>query len=286
MDVSRFSGFTGGAAIDEGWGQWPGYGQLVSFRQFEQFVRGWVLFGELLAACTRAGKMPILWMSVWLEGAFVRNAHFKPPGNVREPWPIPTFHENVHIPPLKSGHIAEVFLREAEMIRQQLVAQQALLAKAASWITQARETHHRVFAVAVGHAYPEILQIPGADAAARNKNYPLEWGPSVSDLNHAMPQELGAGDVSLHLGYSPVDVADAQRILDRGVRFIYTSPYGRPDQLRDHPNLLWLDLPWRPADATVDIPGYSVRALPMSSTAHSMAYFAIMAELAAQIGLK
>ena len=37
-----------------------------------------------------------------------------------------------------------------------------------------------------------------------------------------------------------------QKILDRGVRFVYSSPYGRPDNLKDHPNLIWLDLPWRP----------------------------------------
>ena len=82
------------------------------------------------------------------------------------------------------------------------------------------------------------------------------------------------------------DVADVLRILDRGVRFIYTSPYGRPQGLKDHPNLIWLDLPWRPGDATVDIPGYSVRALPMSSSAHTMVYFAIICELAERMGWK
>ena len=64
------------------------------------------------------------------------------------------------------------------------------------------------------------------------------------------------------------------------MRFIYTTPYGRPAALKDHKNLLWLDLPWRPADATVDVPGYSVHILPMSSSAHTMAYFALLCELA------
>jgi hypothetical protein len=110
-------------------------------------------------------------------------------------------------------------------------------------------------------------------------SYPLAWSPSISDLRHAHPEQLKEGDVALHLGYSPVNVDDVRAILDRGVRFIYSSPYGRPETLKDHPNLIWLELPWRPGDATVDIPGYSVRLLPMSSSAHTMAYFALMAEL-------
>lgn len=286
IDVSRFSGFTGGPAIDEGWGKWEAISPLVSFRYFEQFVRGWVVFGEMVAACIRAGKMPVLWMSVWLEGAFVRNAHFIPQGNRREPWLIETFHENMYILPLAPGHVAREFIAEARKIHQGLVQQSPLLAKAADWMAQAKKDHHRVNAVATGHSYPLNLEIPGETAKQRRSNYPVEWDPSVSDLNKAVPQDLGEGDVALHFGYAPVDVEDVQRILDRGVRFIYTSPYGRPSVLKDHPNLLWLDLPWRPADATVDIPGYSVRLLPMSSTAHSMGYFAIMAELVQKMGWK
>jgi hypothetical protein len=141
-------------------------------------------------------------------------------------------------------------------------------------MAQAVRAGKRISTVAVGHSYPEILEV------ADLKRYPLAWLPSISDLRQAHPADLGAGDVALHLGYSPVDVGDVQRILDRGVRFIYTSPYGRPATLRDHKNLLWLDLPWRPGDATVDVPGYSVRILPMSSSAHTTAYFAMVSELA------
>jgi hypothetical protein len=127
--------------------------------------------------------------------------------------------------------------------------------------------------VAVGHSYPMLLELQD------EPSYPLAWGPSISDLRHAHPRTLGEGDVAVHLGYSPVDVNDVRALLDRGIRFIYSSPYGRRAGLDDHPNLIWLDLPWRPGDATVDIPGYSVRLLPMSSSAHTMAYFALLAEL-------
>jgi hypothetical protein len=161
------------------------------------------------------------------------------------------------------------------------VARQAdKLAVAGAWMADAIRAGMRVSTVLVGHSYPEILELDDA------RRYPLAWLPSVSDLRVAHPRDLGPGDVALHLGYAPVDVGDVEKILGRGVRFIYTSPYGRPATLRDHENLIWLDLPWRPGDATVDVPGYSVRILPMSSCAHTMVYFSLICELAQRMGWK
>ena len=90
----------------------------------------------------------------------------------------------------------------------------------------------------------------------------------------------------MHLGYAPVDTGAVAGVLKKGIRLIHTSPYGRPATLPDHKNFIWLDLPWRPGDASVDVPGYSVRILPMSSTCHTMAYFAILSETAERMGWK
>jgi hypothetical protein len=280
VSSSRVAGFTGGAAAEEGL-----YGKddlipLAPLRPFEQLVRGWVTTGELTAALTRGGRMPVLWMSVWLEGALPRNASFMDHHNLREPWHAPLLHEQIYIPPLERGYVAGEFLGELSRLFEIVQQQREKLATAGQWMAEALAAKKKVSTVLVGHSYPQILEIKEA------ANYPLAWLPSVSDLQKAHPDELGAGDVALHLGYSPVHVGDVQRIVNRGVRFIYTSPYGRPTDLKDHPNLLWLDLPWRPGDATVDVPGYSVRLLPMSSSAHTMVYFAIVCELAEHKGWK
>ncbi len=274
----RIAGFTGGAAADEGDYALEAFRPLTSFRPFEQLVRGWVTTGEMITACIRAGKMPIIWMSVWLEGAFARNAAFYDHDNLREPWLIPLFHERRYIPPLSAGYAAGALLDELTRIHARLLAQAGVLARAGQWMAEARRAGRRIHAIAVGHSHPEILELKHAPG------YPIQWSGSVSDLNLAVPASIGRGDVAMHLGYSPVDIADVRRILERGVKFIYTSPYGRPAELEDHTNLLWFDLPWRPADATVDIPGYSVRMLPMSSSAHAMAYNAILAEFAERMG--
>lgn len=264
--ADRFAGFTGG--IDAG----EGLGPHAPLRPFDQLVRGWLTAGEMIAACTRAGRMPIMWMSVWLEGALVRNASFVRHDNLREPWHVPVFHESIYVPPLAPGRVAGEFLDELEKIHAVLRAQSQQLAVAARWMRDAMAARRRPSVVAVGHSYPMLLELldePG---------YPMAWSPSISDVGLAHPQMLCEGDVALHLGYSPVNVDDVRNLLDRNIRFIYSSPYGR-GSLADHPNLIWLDLPWRPGDATVDVPGYSVRLLPMSSSAHTMAYFALMAEL-------
>jgi hypothetical protein len=281
--VDRVAGFTGGATAERGLYGTDDLRPLAPVRPFEQLVRGWLTCGEMVAACTRlssGAKMPVLWMSVWLEGALPRNASFFKHDNVREPWYPPLFHDSIYIPPMGAGYVAREFLDVLEGIHSHLLKQADGLHRAGQWMAEAVRAGKRVSTVLVGHSYPEILEL------AEPKSYPLAWLPSISDLRKAHHEDLGAGDVALHLGYAPVDVGDVRRILDRGVRFIYTSPYGRPAALEDHPNLLWLDLPWRPGDATVDIPGYSVRLLPMSSSAHTMVYFALVCELAERMGWK
>jgi hypothetical protein len=275
---SRIAGFTGGASADEGVYGKDDLRPLAPLRPFEQLVRGWVTTGELTAALTRGGRMPVLWMSVWLEGAMPRNASFFKHDNLREPWFPPLLHEKIYIPPLPPGHVAKKFLDELERLFNIVSQQQEKLVRAGAWMAEALQAKKSISTVLVGHSYPQILEIKELS------NYPLAWLPSISDLRHAHPSDLAAGDVALHLGYAPVDIDDVRKILARGVRFIYTSPYGRPAGLKDHSNLIWLDLPWRPGDATVDIPAYSVRLLPMSSSAHTIVYFALICELAERMG--
>ena len=273
----RFAGFTGSAPADAGLGGTEAVRPLAPLRPLEHLVRGWAAAGECIAACTRAGRMPVVWMSVWLEGAFQRNAAFIPQDNLREPWRVPLFHEDRHVPPLAPGRVAGEFLDVVEGMLAALERQTDRLARAGQWLAEATRAGRRVHAVAVGHSYPEILDRP-------ETGYPIEWGPSVSDLSRALPRGLGRRDAAVHLGYSPVCVRDVGRVLARGIRLIYTSPYGRPEALRNHARLLWLDLPWRPGDACVDVPGYGARILPSSSAAHTMAYFAMVAEMADRMG--
>lgn len=289
----RYLGFTGAAEPHRGLGTWEDRRPLTPLRILDQFVRGWALHGEVVTACIRGGRMPTIYMSVWMDGAQARNDALQPRDNLKEPWIAPMFQEGYYVPPLPRGYAGEAFIDIAEGHRQTLWAQTDRLALAGQWLAEAHAAGRLPFVVAVGHSYPAVLGVrpvypgrkqdpqPGPSAGLR---YPLAWGGSISDIRRSMPEGLGVGDVVMHLGYSPVEVAAVREVLDRGIRFIYTSPYGRPAELKDHANLLWLDLPWRPGDAGVDIPGYSARICPMSSTAQTMAYFAILSETAHRLG--
>lgn len=277
----RFAGFTGGVKADDGLYAFGDHRPLAPLRLFEQIVRGWAVAAEMIGACTRVGKMPIIYMSVWFEGSTARNAAMLEWNNLREPRLMSVFHKDMYIPPLSAGYVAGEFLDFLDGIAAKLEAQADLLAKAGQWLAQAKRAGKRIWTVLVGHSYPTILELP---ANMKDCDYPVEWGRSMSDLGRAFPGSLGAGDVGLHLGYGPVNVRAAQSLLRRGVRLIHTTPYGPMREMRPHRNFLWFDLPWRPGDSTVEVPGYGVRVLPGSSGAQTMAFYAILCETAERMG--
>lgn len=297
----RVEAFTGGTDPTVGLYAYGDYAPLASTRQFEQFVRAWITFGEAVAACTRGEQMPVLYMSVWLEGGIARNAafsftdynNFGEPRDCRPLVPTPVFHHERYVPPLAAGYPAEQFLATTQRFIDVLDRQLDAMAEAGRWIADALQADKRVHVTAVGHSYPRILELPEAETGDRwhrrtpsydKSIYPFEWAVSRSDLLKALPDDLGDGDVMLHLGYAPVLKERVDTILARGVKLIHTSPYGRRMDTPEHPNFLWFDLPWRPGDADVDIPGYGARMMPASSTSHSIAYNAILAETAERMG--
>jgi hypothetical protein len=282
-DPKRFAGFTGGAKPGEGLYAFNNHTPLAPVRLFEQFVRGWVTAGEMIAACTRAGRMPVIYMSVWFEGSMVRNASMHKWNNLREPRLMDMFHKDMYIPPLAGGRVGGEFLDFQEGILHRLEQQADRLAAAGRWLAEARQAGKRIWAVITGHSYPQILDFPEDH---QERDYPVAWGHSMSDLGRAFPRSLGRGDVGLHLGYGPVNVRAARGLLKRGIRLIHTTPYGPMADMKPHRNFLWFDLPWRPGDATVDVPGYGVRVLPGSSSAQTVAFFAILCEMAERMGWK
>src|SRR5687768_3501871 len=153
--LQRVAGFAGGASADEGLYAFGDLAPLAPIRPFEQLVRGWLTTGEMIAAMTRAGagaggRMPAIWMSVWLEGAMARNAAFFKHDNLREPWYPPLFHEKIYIPPLPPGHVAEEFLSELERIFAIVTRQTQQLSAAGAWMADAVRAGKRVSTVLVG----------------------------------------------------------------------------------------------------------------------------------------
>jgi len=282
----QFAGFTGGVRADIGMYRYKNFNPFASTREFKIFVRGWITTGEMICACIRKGKMPIIYMSVWFEGAIPRNSSFTytdfsnyyEPSLTKPIVPLEVFHKNRYIPPLPSGYATTEFLQIVKMLIDKIDNQADQISRIGQCLAEAKQKGKKIHVVAAGHCYPGILELPD------DNSYPLTWGVSRADLKYAVPSDLKDGDVALHFGYGPTSISDAKKILKRGVKLIHTSPYGRRIGIPENENFLWFDLPWRPGDAVIDIPGYSVRMLPSSSTAHSIAYNAILCEMAEVMG--
>jgi len=279
--ASRFEGFSGAAARPGGAYHLPGYGPLVNTDLLERIVRGWIVAGELVAACTRARRMPILFMSNWFEGSDERNAAFCPGYEAGRRMAGSFFHKEwkrerttIYVPPLAAGYVGASFLDVVERIRASLAAQGAELSRAGVLLADAKRRGRRICSSAPGHMYPHALNIPdGCD-------YPVHWTTPTASLPGSVPRSWRRGDAVIHFGYGPTHPAEVQRLLKRGFSVVQTSPYGRPADLPDRTQHVWFDLPWRPGDAEVYIPGYSVRVVPGSSSAQTMGYFCLLAELA------
>ena len=277
----RFGGFTDCPADAKGSYPLAPFGPLVSTDLFERLVRGWIVGGETIAAFTRGGQMPIIWMSVWFEGAVERNNAFLYPKARRDGTRCDLFHSKLvrenttlYIPPLAPGYAGNAFMAGLERIHSSLVSQAPVLSRAGRMLAQAKHSGHRISASAAGHCYPHALSLP------EKAEYPIHWLPPIASLTNAVPAEWQVGDAALHFGYGPTDPREVRALLKRGIRLIHTSPYGRPATLPRHEHHVWFDLPWQPGDAEVLVPGYSVRILPASSSADTMAYFCLLSELA------
>jgi len=273
----RFAGFTGAAARELGMYRLGPFEPLVSVDLFERIARGWIAAGEMIAACTRAGRMPIVYMSNWFEGSRARNSRFLHCGEF--------FHvgwacegTEIYVPPLAPGYAGGAYLAGLERIRSALVRQLDVLACAGRLLADVARKGRRISASAAGHCLPHALDLP------KDADYPIHWLPPISSLRRSIPRAWRKGDASIHFGYGPTHTAEVERVLKRGIRLVQTSPYGRPADLRERSGHVWFDLPWRPGDAEVEVPGYSVRILPASAAAHAMAYGCLLAELAANMG--
>lgn len=285
----RITASTGAIDPKVGMYKYQEFSPFASLRPLDQFVRGWITTGEMITACIRAEKMPRIWTSVWHEASIVRNAallSYNPEqSNYGEPFeyekPISVFHKDRFIPYLEPGYAAEAFLKAPELFINTLFDQPQALTQIGQWMAEAKQNNKRVFATATGHSHPLVLEIPNNDSS-----YPIEWGNPISNLRKAIPGNLGPGDVALHLGYAPIHNKNIQDVLKQGIRLAHTTPYGPRKNMPQNKNFLLFNLPWRPADAWVDVPGYNARILPSSSTAHAIAYPAILCEFAHAMGYK
>lgn len=216
-------------------------------------ANAWAFTGEFIAACTRRGKMPVIYESYGLPGGRERAARL---GKA-------TFHDDLKIPPIHEGVLAKEYYAHIDHSLDSLEKGDGrAVEQIASWIATAGPA--QCTAQIIGHIFPLHVQDPRA---------PQLIATLKGEVATVVPTA-----VVLHIGYQkpPTTLLDA--MAKHPFKFFYSAVDLGPQLALG--NLLRFNPQWPLADACVEIPGYDVPALPESGVINAGIYWSIIAQAA------
>lgn len=217
----------------------------------ENTLLGWLFTAELVGACTRAEKMPVIYESVGLGSGFPRIRKYQEQGIL--------FHSDRTVARQTVGKAGEAYINAVSaMLRRCEKENRPALDRAGQWIATALRNGGRPRVYTMGHLFPRALErIPLADR--------LQLGDWIAGFSDAVPPKdtFGKGEVVVHLGYQHPATAMLQRAKAAGARAVYIAV--RPDRdFPSGPTCIWMDPMWPFEDACVYLPGYDIPLLPAS----------------------
>jgi len=232
----------------------------------------WTYVAELLGACRRQHRQLAIYLSIFLDEGHRRYQRTK--DLLLEP--------DLKPEPVAKGAYARQYLNAArrglEAIRQ---GEMENLRKAANRIQEALAAKHAIFRNLHGHLPPAEIGLPGdvkffAGATRVTGEAGVKWSR----------ENLHAGDVYLFLGYQENEDAMAAAANAVGARTIFlTSKPSGPEQSKS-PRHLYINPHWPTTDACLELPGYDVKACPLSCVLGLTCYYAICNEVVAGASAK
>lgn len=214
-------------------------------------VPGWMFTGEVIAALTRLGKMPVLYESIGMYDGNARIQRFK---NGEVAW-----HEDIAVPPVMHGVIGNRFVDIISgMLRRIMRGEPGGLAKAGAWAHAAHESGKLLYMYSMGHLFPDEVGKTAIGEMFKSAVYNAGFRRSP------MPDDTyGDGDVIVHIGYQHA----ADTLLDKarpvGAKVVYVALRADRDYIDDS-GVIWIDPMWDWPDACVPIEGYDVPLLAAS----------------------
>jgi hypothetical protein len=211
----------------------------------------WAFTGELIAACTRRGKMPVVYESYGLPGGRERAEKL---GKL-------TFHDDEKIAPLAAGVLAKAYYQHIDdSLKAIEKGDGRTVEQIASWVATAGPA--QCTAQIIGHIFPLHCQDPRA---------PQIIATLKGELATVVPTA-----VVLHIGYQKPPTALLDAMAKKPFKFFYSAVDLGPQLTLG--NLLRFNPQWPLADACVDIPGYDVPALPESGVINAAIYWSIVSQ--------
>jgi len=221
----------------------------------------WVFTAEFITACLRQGKMPAMYLSVFVPGASARN------GKLSEC----RFHPDLELEPIPRGKLGKEYLDYIAQSIAQIKATEIPAVKQASAVAaEAIEKGKHAYMVIMGHMPPRIV---GA-----------YFDPSVFSTISLSPQNaeetLQQGDFVAFIEYCgiPRDVLSAVKKAGASNAWV-----GVPMEVDlRYPDLDIFIYPyWKFGDFSVEVPGYDVKMLPPSGVLQSLVYWLLSGEITA-----
>jgi hypothetical protein len=219
----------------------------------------WTWTGEFVAACTRLGRMPVLYQSYGLPGGPERGKKYH--GK--------RFHDDLTIKPITAGVLGRQLLDQIERMLAKIdKTPKPNLLQAAQWWRQARSATTLV----TGHMFPRHGQDPRALQPCDFIAVPAWEDKDLLDTTHP-PSFV------LYLGYQFAPQKLVEQAKAMGVKLVYcdVQPTQPPEPAS---NILFIDPAWLLADGCVTVPGYDIPILPASGAVQAAVYWTIASERA------
>lgn len=218
----------------------------------------WTYTGEVVAACTRRGKTPVLFQSGGVPGGQERNAKYRTQGNTEDR----RFHRDIAVAPQPKGYIGGLYLAALE--RQLGSMRGATLAQinvAAEMLASSVRAGGTVHLNAISHF--AMYEINGV----------VPWAIQPKNVTvTTLADTVKPNDVYLEVGYFEPNASllEAVRVAGgKSIQFLCHKPIISREGAQ--PDLI-LDMQWSYGDGEVLLPAYDVPILPTSGVMQ-MAFF-------------
>jgi hypothetical protein len=235
----------------EGWPSFSNHASALGVSPtLANAIPGWLFTGELVAALTRLGKMPVLYESIGAYDGMPRIAQYERQGIF--------FHDDHAVAPVEAGVLSNEYIDQMKALLRRIEKEERdALDRTGAWIRAAREGGHALYMYSMGHLFPDEVGRTEIGTIFRSATWNAGFRRSVPP-----DDAFESGDVVVHIGYQHPPRRLLDRAIPQGAKVSYVSV--RPDRDYNREDVIWIDPMWPWEDALVPIPGYDVPALASS----------------------
>jgi len=216
----------------------------------------WVFTGEMVAACARLGRMPVMYESIGAYGGHPRIQQYKD-GEI-------AWHEDLGVKPVPTGVVGARFIDTVSRMLGRIEKEhRSDLDRIGEWAREAARQGKRLYMYSMGHIFPDEIEKTDIGKVFRSG----VWNAGFR--GHKTPDDPYAqGDLVVHIGYQHPPSDLIRKVRSAGALVAYVSITDDRDFRRDA-GVVRIDPMWDWPDACVEIEGCDVPILPASGIINS-----------------